>query len=66
MGEKELFNETLKYFTDNYNLEIEHPYNDGYIVIKKDGKELGDFNSDGYNLLYNLKRLIEVLEYELS
>lgn len=65
MSEKELFNEVLNYFVDNYHLEIERPYNDGYMIIKQGNRELGDFNSDGYNLLSNLSNLCKILKSEL-
>ena len=65
MNEKELFDEVLKYFVDYYKLEITHPYNDGYMIISKNGKEIGDFNVTGYNLLYNLTSLCETLKQEL-
>ena len=66
MSEKELFNEVLKYFEENYKLTIERPYNDGYIIIKNGTEEIGDFNSDGYNLLRNLSELCNILKRELS
>lgn len=62
MTEKELFKEVLDNLTNKYNLTVERPYNDEYIVIKKDNETLGEFNTSGYNLLYNLKRLCNTLE----
>lgn len=62
MTEKELFKEVLDNLTNKYNLTVERPYNDEYIVIKKDNETLGEFNTSGYNLLYNLKRLCNALE----
>lgn len=65
MNDKELFEQVLNNLTNQYGLKIEKPYNDGYIVIKKGDEALGAFNTSGYNLLYNLKRLCNVLEGEL-
>lgn len=65
MREKELFDEILNCFIEQYRLEIKYPYNDGYMEIRKDDKFLGSFNRDGYNLLFNLSRLCDVLNGEL-
>lgn len=65
MSEKELFMEVLTNFADTYKLEIERPYGDSYMVISKDGKELGGINISGYNLLRNLNELCKILEGEL-
>lgn len=59
-AEKELFNQVFEHFQARYdhrNLEIS-----AKIVYDK-GKAV--FNTDGYNLLYNLKRLCKTLEDEL-
>jgi hypothetical protein len=40
-------------------------YGDEYFIIHKNGKEIGGFNPSGFNLLYNLKRLCNLLEGEL-
>lgn len=65
MTDRELFKEVLKNFAENYKLEITYPYGDDYFIIYKNGKEIGGFNPSGFNLLYNLKRLCNLLEYEL-
>ena len=63
MDEKELFVEVLNNFKEKYNLDIQRPYNDTYIVIyDKNGHELGSMNYGGYNLHYNLKQLIQILD----
>lgn len=61
--EQEEFKKILDYFTKVYKLKIEHPYgeDDGYIVISTGGVELGAFNYDGFNLLYNLHELTDIL-----
>jgi len=66
MSEKELFREVLKYFEDYYKLEIKAPYEDGYIIIYHNGKDIGSFNYDGHNLLFNLNELTNILNYELG
>lgn len=65
MSEKELFNEVLKFFENEYRLTIKRPYNDGYMEFFKDGKSIGGLNFDGYNLLRNLSELCAILESEL-
>lgn len=62
--EKELFKEVLEHFRDQYprrRIEIKE-YGYGGIV-RIDGED--KFNTSGYNLLYNLKRLCDCLEDEL-
>ena len=66
MNDKQLFNEVLERFQQQYDFEVEHPYNDGYIEIVKDGEIIGGMNTDGYNLLYNLTRLCRTLKDELA
>lgn len=66
MADKELFEEVLKNFQDTYKLKIDKPNNDCYIVINDDsGNSLGEMNYSGYNLLYNLTRLCDILKSEL-
>ena len=65
MTDRELFKEVLNNFAENYKLEISYPYRDEYFIIHKNGKEIGGFNPSGFNLLYNLKRLCNLLEEEL-
>lgn len=66
MNDKQLFNEVLERFQQQYGFEVERPYNDGYIELIKDGDVLGGMNTDGYNLLYNLTRLCRTLKDELA
>ena len=67
MNEKELFNEVLKFFTEQYNLTVERPYSGGYIVIfDKNNNEILSFNSSGYNLLYNLFNLCDAIRRNLE
>ena len=63
--ERELLNNLLNYFADNYNLDIQ---TDEYGVIEifnNSGRSLGSFNPNGYNLLHNIKELVKILEDEL-
>ena len=61
--DKELFEELVTRICEQFNVEVERPYNDGYRIFKlKSGYVLGDFNSDGYNLLYNITQLSEILK----
>lgn len=64
MDETELFNETLKYFAEYYNLNVEK---DGRIIHIKlqNGEELGCMNSVGYCYLYNLSVLVDILKDKL-
>lgn len=66
MNDKQLFNEVLERLQQQYDFEVERPYNDGYIELIKDGDVLGGMNTDGYNLLYNLTRLCRTLKDELA
>lgn len=67
MTDKDLFEEVLKNFQDSYKLKIEKPNNDCYIVINDNsGSYLGEMNYSGYNLLYNLTRLCDILKFELT
>ena len=67
MTDKDLFEEVLKNFQDNYKLKIEKPNNDCYIIINDNsGSYLGEMNYSGYNLLYNLTRLCDILKFELT
>lgn len=62
--EKELFLEVLEHFKSQYprrGIEIRDKGYGGIVSI--DGRE--KFNTEGYNLLYNLKRLCDCLEDEL-
>lgn len=60
--DKELFEELVTRICEQFNVEVERPYNDGYRIFKlRSGYVLGEFNSDGYNLLYNITQLSEVL-----
>lgn len=63
--EKEIFNNTLKHFTEQYGLTIKYPYNDSYLEIYKNNNNLGGLNPSGYNLLRNLRELCSILEQEL-
>ena len=65
MTDKELFLEVLNRFADQYDLEVEQPFNDGYFKITKHGEVIGGINIDGYNLLYCLSRLCGLLKDEL-
>lgn len=59
---KKLFVEILNNFKKKYNLDIQRPYNNIYMVIyDKNDHELDNMNCDGYNLHYNLKQLIRFL-----
>ena len=62
MTDKQLFEELVKRMIEEYKLDVEQPYGDGYRIFRtKSGYELGDFNSDGYSLLYNIQRLSRTL-----
>ena len=65
LNETETFNSILKHFTEKYDLTVTRPYADGYMVISKNGTELGSFNADGHNLLHNLTELCKILKEEL-
>ena len=66
MTDKELFEEVFNRFVERYNIIVERPYNNNYVVLKlRSGYVIGEFNYDGYNLLYNLDRLCKVFEYEM-
>lgn len=66
MSDKELFEEVLKNFQDTYKLNIDRPNDDCYIVINDcSGSYIGEMNYSGYNLLYNLTTLCEMLKKEL-
>lgn len=66
MTDKELFEEVFNRFVERYNVIVERPYNNNYVVLKlRSGYVIGEFNYDGYNLLYNLDRLCKVFEYEM-
>lgn len=59
--EKHIFDDVLEQFQIQYpHRNIKYSYE---TCIEVDG-EL-EFNTDGYNLLYNLKRLCDVLQDEL-
>lgn len=63
--EREMFENTLDYFTEKYNLVIKRPYGDTYIEIYKHNKFIGSMNYGGFNLLYNLSVLTSMLrKYE--
>ena len=67
MNDNELFLEVLDRFIDTYNIKFERPYGDDFIVISSaSGKELGQMNYSGYNLLYNLTTLCNILKSELN
>ena len=66
MTDRELFEEVLKRFEEQYRLRIDRPYSDGYFeLVDEGGNNLGGMNSDGYNLLFNLSRLCALLKDEL-
>ena len=65
MNDRELFDEVLARFEEQYGLYIERPYDDRCTFIFKKDEELGFMNTDGYNLLYNLTRLCDILKEEL-
>ena len=65
MTDKQLFEEVLNRFQQQYKFEINRPYNDGYIELFKNGDSLGGMNPEGYNLLCNLLRLCNMLKDEL-
>lgn len=58
--EVEMFKEVLNYFVERYpssRLEMRGT------IVRVNGKDV--FNMDGWNLLFNLKRLCEALKDEL-
>lgn len=58
MSDKQIFEETFRYFQTQYNgLEME-----GTLVVYNGERK---FNTDGFNLLYNLSRLCELIKEEL-
>ena len=63
--QKHLFLRTLYSLVNEYEAEVDYPYEDSYFEIIKNGKVIGGMNPDGYNLLYNLTRLCEILKDEL-
>ena len=66
MSDKELFEEVFNRFVERYNVIVERPYNNNYVVLKlRSGYVIGEFNYDDYNLLYNLDRLCKIFEYEM-
>ena len=68
MADMELFNEVLKRFEEQYSLTVErpYPYYPTIIQVKNEaGRVVGEMNTEGYNLLFNLKRLCDMLEDEL-
>lgn len=66
MCDQDLFEMVLNRFVEKYHITLERPYNDGYMIFKlRNGEVLGEFNSDGYNLLRNLRKLCEVFSTEL-
>ena len=65
INEKEMFQKLLGYFLDKYDLELKRPYGDSYICIYRGNDMIGEMNYEGYNLLYNLKRLCDILKDEL-
>lgn len=66
MTDYEIFDAVLERLSEQYRLTVIRPYGDGYFILKKDEKELGGMNPDGFNLLYNLTRLCKMLEEELK
>lgn len=67
MTDAELFNAVLNRFCESYNLSVERPFNNGFMIIKNAyGEVIAEFNTDGYNLLYNLDRLVTTLRPELE
>ena len=65
MTDRELYTAVFENFVEKYNLTFEQPFNSGYTLVYKNGRLIGEFNIDGYNLLYNLDRLCKMLEDEL-
>lgn len=66
MNEKEILGAVISCFAKAYGLQVTQPYKDGYTVFRDDsGKEIDSINFDGYNLLYNLTKLCELLNAEL-
>lgn len=65
MNDKELFQMVFDYFKSKYphrNLSIGNLYGNG-LIVSVDGEPT--FNTDGFNALYNIKRLCDALSDEL-
>lgn len=62
MTAREIFAESVNFFKGKYPDRKIKLKPDGCVSI--DGTVL--FNSEGYNLLYNLKRLVDALQNELQ
>ena len=62
--ESTIFCSVLDHLTSQYKLEVGGC--DGILKLKNHyGRMLGEFNTEGYCLLYNLTRLCKLLEDEL-
>lgn len=66
MNEQKLFALIFEHFQNKYghaNLEMVNPYGPKRTIVSMNGEMI--FNTDGYNLLYNLTRLCDALKEEL-
>ena len=54
MTDAEIFDAAVNSMAKAYNLTIEHPYDDDYIAVCRNGERLGGMNPRGYALGYNL------------
>ena len=59
--EETIFKEVVEATSERFGLEVQKPYNNGYLEFYRNGKKLGGINPQGTNLLYNCKRLAEEL-----
>ena len=65
-AEKTAFDKVLENFAETYpEVKIEHPYGDAYMLFTVDGKAIGGFNAEGYNLFYCLSKIAKIYEFEL-
>lgn len=54
MTDTEIFEAAVDSMCKTYSLRIEHPYDDDYITIYRNGEKLDGMNPKGYALGYNL------------
>lgn len=62
MTDKELFEQILDQLKVSNNIDVERPFGDTYIELKKNGHYLGDMNYGGYNLAYCIYKLGKILD----
>ncbi len=57
------FDSAVEQIAEKYNLTIEYPDDgdNGYLVIFQDDRKLGEMNTRGYDLAYNLLSFTSIL-----